>query len=92
MTEADWRFFPTLIRFDSVYHGHFKCNLRRIVDYLNFWPCLRDLYPHDGVAQTVDFDHVKHHYYMTHEEINPTRIVPIGPALDLMTAHGRDVL
>jgi putative glutathione S-transferase len=78
MTEADWRLFPTLIRFDAVYHGHFKCNLRRIVDYPNLWPYLRDLYQHDGVAETVNFDHIKRHYYMTHEEINPTRIVPIG--------------
>jgi putative glutathione S-transferase len=89
MTEADWRLFPTLIRFDAVYHGHFKCNLRRIVDYQNLWPYLRDLYQHDGVADTVNFDHIKRHYYMTHGHINPTRIVPIGPALDLRTPHGR---
>lgn len=89
MTESDWRLFPTLIRFDAVYHGHFKCNLRRIVDYKNLWPYLRDLYQHDGVAQTVNFDHIKRHYYMTHEQINPTRIVPIGPALDLDEPHGR---
>jgi putative glutathione S-transferase len=92
MTEADWRLFPTLIRFDAVYHGHFKCNLRRIVDYPNLWPYLRDLYQHDGVAETVNFDHIKRHYYMTHQEINPTRIVPIGPALDLASAHGRERL
>jgi putative glutathione S-transferase len=90
MTESDWRLFPTLIRFDAVYHGHFKCNLRRIVDYPNLWPYLRDLYQHDGVAETVNFDHIKRHYYMTHDEINPTRIVPIGPALDLNAPHGRD--
>ena len=89
MTETDWRLFPTLIRFDAVYHGHFKCNLRRIVDYKNLWPYLRDLYQHDGVAETVNFDHIKRHYYMTHDEINPTRIVPIGPELDLMLPHGR---
>ncbi|MDQ6861883.1 MAG: glutathione S-transferase family protein [Verrucomicrobiota bacterium] len=89
MTETDWRLFPTLIRFDAVYHGHFKCNLRRIVDYPNLWPYLRDLYQHGGVAETVNFDHIKRHYYMTHEQINPTRIVPIGPALDLETPHGR---
>jgi putative glutathione S-transferase len=89
MTEADWRLFPTLIRFDAVYHGHFKCNLRRIVDYPNLWPYLRDLYQHDGVAETVNFDHIKRHYYVTHEEINPTRIVPIGPMLDLTAPHGR---
>jgi len=89
MTETDWRLFPTLIRFDAVYHGHFKCNLRRIVDYPNLWPYLRDLYQHDGVADTVNFDHIKRHYYMTHDNINPTRIVPIGPALDLTAPHGR---
>jgi glutathionyl-hydroquinone reductase len=90
ITETDWRLFPTLIRFDSVYHGHFKCNLRRIVDYQNLWPYLRDLYQHDGVAETVNFDHIKRHYYMTHDHINPTRIVPIGPALDLGAPHGRE--
>ena len=89
MTETDWRLFPTLIRFDAVYYGHFKCNLRRIVDYENLWPYLRDLYQHDGVAETVNFDHIKRHYYMTHTEINPTRIVPIGPALDFLQPHGR---
>jgi glutathionyl-hydroquinone reductase len=90
MTEADWRLFPTLIRFDAVYHGHFKCNLRRLVDYQHLWPYLRDLYQHDGVRETVNFDHIKRHYYVTHERINPTRIVPIGPELDLNAPHGRD--
>jgi putative glutathione S-transferase len=90
MTESDWRLFPTLIRFDAVYHGHFKCNLRRIVDYPHLWPYLRDLYQHDGIAATVNLDHIKRHYYMTHNEINPTRIVPIGPALDLGAPHGRE--
>ena len=89
MTEADWRLFPTLIRFDAVYHGHFKCNLRRIVDYPNLWPYLRDLYQHEGVRETVEFDHIKRHYYVTHEQINPTQIVPIGPELDLDAPHGR---
>jgi putative glutathione S-transferase len=92
LTEADWRLFPTLIRFDAVYHGHFKCNLRRILDYPSLWPYLRDLYQHDGVAETVNFDHIKRHYYMTHDEINPTRIVPIGPFLDLTAPHGREGL
>ena len=92
MTEADWRLFPTLIRFDAVYHGHFKCNVRRIVDYPRLWPYLRDLYQHDGVAETVNFDHIKRHYYMTHDDINPTRIVPIGPALDLLAPHSRERL
>jgi putative glutathione S-transferase len=89
MTETDWRLFVTLIRFDAVYHGHFKCNLRRIVDYQNLWPYLRDLYQHHGVADTVNFDHIKRHYYFTHHDINPTRIVPIGPALDLTGPHNR---
>lgn len=89
MTETDWRLFPTLMRFDAVYYGHFKCNLRRIVDYPNLWPYLRDLYQHDGVADTVNFDHIKRHYYMTHDHINPTRIVPIGPALNLNAPHER---
>ena len=92
LTETDWRLFVTLIRFDAVYHGHFKCNLRRIVDYPNLWPYLRDLYQHDGVAETVNFDHIKRHYYFTHANINPTRIVPIGPALDLTAPHGREAL
>ena len=89
MTETDWRLFVTLVRFDAVYHGHFKCNVRRIVDYPNLWPYLRDLYQHDGVASTVNLDHIKRHYYITHTDINPTRIVPIGPALDLTSPHGR---
>ncbi|HKU67341.1 MAG TPA: glutathione S-transferase family protein [Candidatus Baltobacteraceae bacterium] len=90
--ETDWRAFVTLIRFDAVYVGHFKCNLRRIVDYPNLWGYVRDLYQYRGVADTVDFDHIKRHYYYTHDEINPTRIVPIGPQLDLTSPHGRDRL
>ena len=89
MTEADWRLFTTLIRFDAVYVGHFKCNLRRIVDHASLWPYLRDLYQVPGVAETVDFDHIKRHYYVTHDSINPTGIVPKGPALDLNQPHGR---
>ncbi|GIX05709.1 MAG: glutathione-dependent reductase [Candidatus Poribacteria bacterium] len=92
MTETDWRLFPTLIRFDPVYYVHFKCNLRRIVDYPNLWGYLRDLYQHEGIAETVNFDHIKRHYYMTHPEINPTRLVPIGPELDLWEPHGRERL
>ena len=88
-TEADWRLFTTLIRFDAVYVGHFKCNLRRIVDYAALWPYLRDLYQTPGVAETVDFDHIKRHYYVTHDSINPTGIVPKGPELDLSLPHGR---
>ena len=91
-TESDWRLFPTLIRFDAVYHGHFKCNLRRIVDYPNLWPYLRDLYQHDDVASTVNFDHIKRHYYVTHDHINPTQIVPIGPQMDLNAPHWRETL
>jgi putative glutathione S-transferase len=90
--ETDWKLFVTLIRFDAVYYGHFKCNLRRIVDYPNLWGYLRDLYQIRGIAETVNFDHIKRHYYMTHAEINPTRIVPIGPTLDLLSSHGRERL
>ncbi len=90
--ETDWRLFVTLVRFDAVYNGHFKCNLRRIVDYPNLSGYLRDLYQVDGVAKTVNFDHIKRHYYMTHDDINPNRIVPIGPALDLNAPHNRERL
>jgi putative glutathione S-transferase len=90
--ESDWRLFCTLVRFDVVYHGHFKCNLRRIIDYPNLQGYLMDLYQHPGIADTVNFDHIKRHYYMTHTQINPTRIVPIGPALDLGKAHNRERL
>ncbi|MCH8295854.1 glutathione S-transferase family protein [Candidatus Poribacteria bacterium] len=92
ITEADWRLFPTLIRFDAVYHGHFKCNVRRIIDYPNLWGYLRALYQHDGIAETVNFDHIKRHYYVTHTDINPTQIVPIGPNLNFSSPHGRDAL
>jgi glutathionyl-hydroquinone reductase len=85
IVEADWRLFCTLVRFDVVYHGHFKCNVRRIIDYPNLQGYLMDLYQQPGIAETVNFDHIKRHYYMTHIEINPTRIVPLGPALDLTT-------
>lgn len=87
--ETDWRLFVTLVRFDAVYHGHFKCNLRRLADYTNLFGYLRDLYQVEGVAATVNFDHIKRHYYCTHDEINPTRIVPIGPDQDLAAPHGR---
>ncbi len=79
MTEADWRLFTTLVRFDPVYVGHFKCNIRRIADYPNLWGYLKDLYQHPGIAETVDFYHIKHHYYGSHHTINPTSIVPSGP-------------
>lgn len=82
LTEADWRLFTTLLRFDAVYHGHFKCNRRRIVDYPALWAYTRRLYAHPAVAPTVDMDHIKRHYYQSHRHINPTGIVPEGPALD----------
>jgi putative glutathione S-transferase len=88
-TEADWRLFTTLIRFDAVYHGHFKCNIRRLIDYPALWDYLRSLYQVPGVAETVDFGHIKRHYYMSHPWLNPTRIVPIGPALDLSPPGSR---
>ena len=92
IVEADWRLFSTLIRFDPVYHGHFKCNLRRLIDYKNLQGYLMDLYQQPWIAQTVNFDHIKRHYYMTHDDINPTRIVPIGPDLGLSKPHGRERL
>lgn len=92
LTEADIRLFTTLLRFDSVYHGHFKCNLRRIVDYPNLWGFTRELYQHPKIRPTVDFVHIKGHYYASHDMINPTRIVPVGPKLDFEEPHGRDAL
>ncbi|MEC4673659.1 MAG: glutathione S-transferase family protein [Nitrospirota bacterium] len=87
--ESDWRLFVTLIRFDAVYFGHFKCNIRRIVDYPHLFGYLKDLYQIPGIADTVNFDHIKRHYYVTHDDINPTRIVPLGPDLDLSAPHNR---
>ncbi|MBV9103131.1 MAG: glutathione S-transferase family protein [Candidatus Eremiobacteraeota bacterium] len=92
VVETDIRLFVTLVRFDPVYHGHFKCNLRRIVDYPNLSGYLRDVYQTAGVADTVNFDHIKRHYYVTHDDINPTRIVPIGPLQDLWAPHARERL
>ncbi len=89
LTEADWRLFTTLVRFDAVYYSHFKCNLRRIADYPNLSNYLRDLYQVPGVAETVSIDHIKRHYYGSHRHINPTGIVPLGPALDFSTPHDR---
>ncbi|WP_375175752.1 glutathione S-transferase family protein [Pseudooceanicola sp.] len=89
ITEADWRLFTTLVRFDTVYHTHFKCNRARIVDYPNMWGYLRDLYQQPGVAGTVHLDHIARHYYYSHEHINPNRIIPIGPVLDFTARHGR---
>ncbi len=92
MVETDWRLFCTLIRFDAVYHGHFKCNVRRVVDYPNLQGYLQELYQTPGIAHTVNFDHIKRHYYVTHAEINPTRIVPLGPELHLSAPHRREHL
>jgi len=89
IVETDWRLFCTLIRFDVVYYIHFKCSLRRILDYPNLQGYLMDLYQRNGIAETVNFEHIKRHYYMTHEHINPNRIVPIGPILQLTGEHGR---
>jgi glutathionyl-hydroquinone reductase len=92
IVETDWRLFCTLVRFDAVYHGHFKCNIRRIVDYPNLDGYLRDLYQQPGIAETVNLEHIKQHYYITHDDINPTQIVPVGPQLDLTRPHGREGL
>jgi glutathionyl-hydroquinone reductase len=89
LTEADLRLFPTLMRFDPVYHGHFKCNVRRIVDYPNLWGYLRDIYQLPGVADTVHVEYIKQHYYGSHATLNPSGIIPIGPALDYTTPHDR---
>lgn len=89
ITEADWRLFPTLVRFDAVYYSHFKCNLRRIVDYPNLSNYLRDLYQQPGVAATVNMDHIKRHYYGSQRHVNPTGIVPVGPELDFLAPHDR---
>ena len=90
ITEADWRLFATLIRFDPVYVGHFKCNLRRIIDYPNLSGYLHDLYQQPGIAGTINMDHTKKHYYASHLSVNPTGIVPMGPDVDLSAPHGRE--
>lgn len=92
LTEADWRLFTTLLRFDPVYVGHFKCNLRRIADYPNLSGYVRDLYQHPGVAATVDISYIKKHYYGSHETVNPTRVVPKGPLVDYAAPHNRAAL
>ncbi len=89
VTEADWRLLTTLLRFDLVYHLHFKCNRRRIVDYPNLWAYTRELYQWEGVAETVHFDHIVRHYHYSHDSINPHRIIPINPIIDWMAPHGR---
>jgi putative glutathione S-transferase len=92
VTEADWRLFTTLLRFDAVYHGHFKCNLRRIADYTNLSGYVRDLYQWPGVAATVNMKHIKEHYYRSHRTINPSGVVPAGPVQDFDRPHGREAL
>ena len=92
LTEADWRLFTTLIRFDPVYVGHFKCNIQRIADYPNLSNYVRDLYQHAGVAETVHMDHIKNHYYASHDTVNPSRIVPVGPDIDFSAPHNRTKL
>jgi putative glutathione S-transferase len=89
LTEADIRLFTTLVRFDAVYVGHFKCNLRRLVDYPNLWGYARDLFQRPGFGETVNFDHIKRHYYMTHGHLNPSRIVPLGPLVEWAASHDR---
>ncbi|MCP4471375.1 MAG: glutathione S-transferase family protein [Gammaproteobacteria bacterium] len=90
ITEADWRLFTTLVRFDCVYYNHFKTNKKRLQDYHNLWAYTRELYQVPGVAETVNMDHIKHHYFASHRSLNPTGIVPKGPDIDFMQAHGRD--
>jgi putative glutathione S-transferase len=92
VTEADWRLFTTLARFDAVYFGHFKCNVRRIVDYASLWGYVRDLYQTPGVAETVNVDYYKRHYYGSHKTINPYSIVPLGPSIDFSAPHDRERL
>lgn len=92
LTEADIRLFTTLVRFDAVYVGHFKCNIRRLVDYPNLWAYARELYQLPQFAETTDFDHIKRHYYTSHSSINPTGIIPVGPEVDWLLPHGREHL
>jgi len=92
LTEADWRLFTTLVRFDAVYHGHFKCNLQRLSDFPSLWGYTRELYQIPGVAATVDMRQIKEHYYRSHTRINPTGIVPLGPTIDFGEPHGRELL
>jgi len=89
LTEADWRLWTTLIRFDAVYHGHFKCNIRRLQDYPNLWGFTRELYQMPGIAGITRLDHIRTHYYGSQETVNPSRIVPAGPLIDYDAPHGR---
>jgi putative glutathione S-transferase len=90
ITASDWRVFPTLVRFDAVYVDHFRCNLRRLVDSPNLWGYTRELYQRPGIAATVEMDQIRRHYYTTHDSLEPSRIIPIGPELDFLAPHGRD--
>jgi putative glutathione S-transferase len=90
ITEADWRLFTTLVRFDTVYVGHFICNLRRIIDYPNIWGYVRDIYQMLGIAETVSLDNIKTRYYASHETINPSRVIPKGPKIDFYMPHDRE--
>ncbi|MBW4053562.1 MAG: hypothetical protein HIU85_19285 [Proteobacteria bacterium] len=90
LTEADWRLFPTLVRFDAVYYGHFKCNLRHVYEYPALWGYTRELHQMTGIAETIAIDEYKTHYYGSHRQINPTGIVPVGPVLDLTAPHRRE--
>lgn len=90
ITESDWRLFTTLVRFDPVYYNHFKTNKKRLIDYPNLWAYTRELYQVPGVAETVNMNHIKYHYFSSHTSINPTRIVPSGPEIDFMIPHGRE--
>ena len=92
ITEADWRLFTTLLRFDPVYVGHFKCNIRRLRDYPALWAYTRDLYQQSGITETINMYHIKQHYYGSHETVNPSRVVPMGPEIDFMEAHNRQSL
>ena len=92
ITEADWRAFTTLVRFDPVYVGHFKCNIRRLADYPNLWAFTRELYQIPGVAETVSLEHIKRHYYGSHKTINPSGVVPLGPDINFTAPHGRERL
>ncbi len=92
LTEADWRLFTTLVRFDPVYVGHFKCNLRRLIDYPHLFAYTRDLYQVPGIGETVNFTHIKRHYYQSHGTINPTGIVPVGPEINFLSPHGRECM
>jgi len=89
ITEADWRLFPTLVRFDSVYYLHFKCNKKRLVDYPNLWPYTRELYQIPGIAKTVKLDQIKLSYYSNHPSVDPLGIIPLGPDIDFLEPHGR---